>query len=70
MTNPTTAGRPIWFDKDAGCIKVIDQRQLPHRFVVADLETVDDVIDAIKEMFVRGAPLTGATGALGVYTIL
>ena len=70
MTKPTTAARPIWFDKDADCIKVIDQRHLPHRFVVADLETPDDVIDAIQEMYVRGAPLIGATGALGVYTIL
>ena len=70
MTNPTTPARPIWFDKDAGCVKVIDQRHLPHRFVVADLCTLDDVIHAVKEMFVRGAPLIGATGALGVYTIL
>lgn len=70
MTEATTANRPIWFDTDGGCIKVIDQRHLPHRFVVADLVTVDDVIGAIQEMFVRGAPLIGATGALGVYTIL
>jgi methylthioribose-1-phosphate isomerase len=58
--------RPIWLDKDQATVKVIDQRQLPHQFVVADLKRVDDVIHAIKEMFVRGAPLIGVTGAYGV----
>ncbi|MDM8550322.1 S-methyl-5-thioribose-1-phosphate isomerase [Desulfobacterales bacterium HSG2] len=59
--------RPIWFDKDSETVKVIDQRMLPHEFVVAELKTVDDVIMAIKEMYVRGAPLIGVTGAYGVY---
>jgi methylthioribose-1-phosphate isomerase len=58
--------RPIWLDADQKTVKVIDQRQLPHRFVVADLTTVDAVIHAIREMFVRGAPLIGVTGAYGV----
>jgi len=59
--------RPIWLDKDVKVVKVIDQRCLPHEFVVLDLKTVDDVIGAIKEMVVRGAPLIGVTGAFGVY---
>ena len=59
--------RPIWFDDKTESIKVIDQRFLPHELIVADLKNVDDVIHAIKEMYVRGAPLIGATGALGVY---
>lgn len=62
--------RPIWFDAETGTVKVIDQRMLPHKLIVAELKTVDDVIEAIQEMFVRGAPLIGATGALGVYTAL
>ncbi len=57
--------RPIWSEGDA--VKVIDQRLLPHEFVVLDLENVDDVIMAIKEMVVRGAPLIGASGAYGVF---
>ena len=59
--------RPIWLDKDSGIVKVIDQRLLPHEFVIADLKSVDDIIHAIKEMFVRGAPLIGVAGAYGVY---
>ena len=62
--------RPIWFDSENRTARVIDQRQLPHELVTANLSTVDDVIEAIQEMFVRGAPLIGATGAFGVYTAL
>ena len=59
--------RPIWLDADVNVVKVIDQRLLPHEFVVADLKTVDDVITAIREMVVRGAPLIGVTAAYGVF---
>ncbi|MBL0699645.1 MAG: S-methyl-5-thioribose-1-phosphate isomerase [Desulfosarcina sp.] len=59
--------RPIWLDKDLKTVKVIDQRMLPHEFIVADLTTVDHNIQAIKEMYVRGAPLIGVTAAYGVY---
>ncbi|SLM31646.1 Methylthioribose-1-phosphate isomerase [Desulfamplus magnetovallimortis] len=62
--------RPIWFDNKTSTAKVIDQRKLPHKIEIVDLPTVDHVIMAIKEMLVRGAPLIGATGAFGVYTIL
>jgi methylthioribose-1-phosphate isomerase len=58
--------RPIWLADDGITVKVVDQRQLPHAFIVADLTTVDAVIHAIAEMFVRGAPLIGVTGAYGV----
>lgn len=59
--------RPIWPDRLDNIIKVIDQRLLPHEFIVADLKTVDHVITAIQDMFVRGAPLIGVTGAYGLY---
>jgi len=59
--------RPIWIDPDTGAVQVIDQRKLPGRLVVADLDTVDAVIHAIIEMMVRGAPLIGVTGAYGIY---
>ena len=59
--------RPIWLDEDQKTVKIIDQRLLPHEFVIADLETVDDVITAIKQMYVRGAPLIGVTAAYGVF---
>ena len=59
--------RPIWLDSDEITVKIIDQRRLPHEFVLVDLHSVDDVIIAIKDMYVRGAPLIGVAGAYGVY---
>jgi len=49
------------------CIEIIDQRKLPHRLERATLKTVEDVRQAIKDMYVRGAPLIGVTAALGMY---
>jgi methylthioribose-1-phosphate isomerase len=59
--------RTIWLDNDERTIKIIDQRKLPHEFTIVDLKTVDDAIEAIKDMYVRGAPLIGVTGAYGMY---
>ena len=59
--------RPIWFDSTDESVKAIDQRSLPHEFVLMTLDSVDRVIYAIQTMVVRGAPLIGVTGAYGVY---
>ena len=59
--------RTIWLDKHEKIVKIIDQRKLPHELAIVDLKTVDDAIKAIKDMYVRGAPLIGVTGAYAVY---
>ena len=60
--------RTIWVKKtDDQVIQIIDQRHLPHRFVVEDLMSVQDVFTAIKDMHVRGAGLIGATAGYGMY---
>lgn len=60
--------RTIWIKPDAPeVIQVIDQRRLPHEFVVLDLKTVEDFRWAIKDMIVRGAGLIGATAGYGMY---
>ncbi len=56
--------RTIWFDNNT--VKIIDQTKLPHKFIIKDLKTLKDVINAIKVMEVRGAPLIGATAAYGL----
>jgi methylthioribose-1-phosphate isomerase len=48
-------------------LQIIDQRQLPHQFVIEDLPTIVDTARAIAEMHVRGAGLIGATAAYGMY---
>ena len=59
--------RTNWLEENEKVVKIIEQRKLPHEFIIVDLETVDDAITAIKDMYVRGAPLIGATGAYAVY---
>jgi methylthioribose-1-phosphate isomerase len=58
--------RTIWTTQDS-CVEVIDQRKLPHEWVVEKLVTYKDAERAIKDMVVRGAPLIGATAAYGIY---
>ncbi|GGS39251.1 S-methyl-5-thioribose-1-phosphate isomerase [Actinokineospora fastidiosa] len=47
-------------------IVALDQTRLPHDVVLLDLRTVDELIDAIRTLAVRGAPALGVAGALGV----
>ncbi len=56
----------IWFDDKNQAVKIIDQTKLPHQFIIKDLKTVKDAINAIKTMEVRGAPLIGGTAAYGI----
>ena len=56
--------RTIWFDNNI--VKIIDQTKLPHQFIIKNLKTSKDAINAIKTMEVRGAPLIGATAAYGL----
>ena len=56
----------IWLEPDGWSVSAIDQRVLPHDFVVARLTTCEAAADAIRSMLVRGAPLIGATAAFGV----
>src|ERR1700681_4151532 len=58
--------RSIWLEPDGWSVGAIDQRRLPHDFVVARLTTCDAASDAIRSMLVRGAPLIGATAAYGM----
>ena len=58
--------RTIWLADDKWAVHVIDQRKLPHQFVTARLESLEEAVTAIKDMWVRGAPLIGATAAYGM----
>lgn len=60
--------RTIWLkENDPAIISIIDQRWLPHQFIIEDLHSVKETVQAIKEMHVRGAGLLGATAAYGMY---
>lgn len=61
-----TPMRSIWLAEDGWAVRIIDQTRLPHEFVTARLETLDQAATAIRDMWVRGAPLIGATAAYGL----
>ncbi|MDI1266845.1 MAG: S-methyl-5-thioribose-1-phosphate isomerase [bacterium] len=58
--------RSIWLAEDGWSVDAIDQRRLPHEFVIAHLTGASDATEAIRSMLVRGAPLIGATAAYGM----
>ncbi len=57
--------RTIWLEPDGRRVGIIDQTLLPHRFATLTLSTLDDAVEAIRTMRVRGAPLIGAAAAYG-----
>ncbi len=62
------AFRTIWQKPgDSSIVQIIDQRMLPHEYVIRDLKTWQDGAHAISAMLVRGAPLIGATAAWSLY---
>ena len=60
MDNPDVLA---WRD---GWIEALDQTALPHQVRVLRIGTVDQLVQAITSLAIRGAPVLGAAGALGV----
>lgn len=58
--------QPVSWSVDGHGVRILDQRQLPVREVYRDLQTVDDVYEAILSLAVRGAPAIGIVAAMGV----
>lgn len=60
--------RTIWHHpSEFGIVQIIDQRFLPHRFMIADIRSTSEMARAISEMHVRGAGLIGAAAGYGMY---
>lgn len=55
----------LWYEGDI--LKIIDQRCLPEEFRIIELRNCSDVISAIKNMALRGAPLIGVAAAYGTF---
>lgn len=49
-----------------GVVRMIDQRKLPHEYVIVEFTDYRDIARAIKEMYIRGAPAIGAAAAYGL----
>lgn len=61
--NGAMARSLAWED---GSVVAVDQCALPHDYREMRLRTVDEVVDAIKRLAIRGAPAIGVAGALAV----
>jgi len=60
--------RTIWIDlEDPRVVRIIDQRALPHAFVIEEIPDTRAMARAIRDMHVRGAGLIGAAAAYGMY---
>ena len=60
--------RTIWLKPDdQSVVQLIDQRFLPHDFVIEEVRSVEQMATAIRDMHVRGAGLIGASGGYGMY---
>jgi methylthioribose-1-phosphate isomerase len=60
--------RTIWLNRDDhSVVQLIDQRFLPHDFVIEEIRSVEQMATAIREMHVRGAGLIGASAGYGMY---
>jgi methylthioribose-1-phosphate isomerase len=64
MTN--SSATPIRWTEDGKGLIILDQTRLPEEVVEVELQTVQEIFDAIFNLRVRGAPLIGITAAMGV----
>jgi methylthioribose-1-phosphate isomerase len=62
---PTCIPKPIAWTSDHG-IRILDQTLLPLEEAYRELQTVESVAEAIRQLRVRGAPLIGIAAAMGV----
>ena len=60
--------RTIWRNPDdQRVVHLIDQRFLPHDFVIEEVRSIEQMATAIRDMHVRGAGLIGASAGYGMY---
>ncbi|MBP7215393.1 MAG: hypothetical protein KBA52_07155, partial [Candidatus Kapabacteria bacterium] len=59
--------RSVWFDNYNNELMIIDQTLLPFEFKIIPLKTLEETINSIKSMQVRGAPAIGIAAAYAAY---
>lgn len=60
--------KSLWENKNfPEIISIIDQRKLPYFVDIIDINSSSQMIEAIKSMSLRGAPLIGVAGAYAAY---
>ncbi len=60
----------VGWSPDQRALRILDQRLLPEVEVVRDLTSLDEIVDAIRTLAVRGAPAIGVAAAIGLVVAL
>jgi methylthioribose-1-phosphate isomerase len=58
--------RTIEWDFENECVRMIDQRVLPRRFEVLNVDALENMVEAIRDMAIRGAPALAVAAAFGI----
>ena len=58
--------RAVQWGQGRASVRILDQRRLPHEVRFLELRTVDETVEAIRTLAVRGAPAIGVAGAMGL----
>jgi methylthioribose-1-phosphate isomerase len=61
---------PVRLSDDLTCVRIVDQRRLPAELVIRDLRSLDELVDAIRTLAVRGAPAIGICAAAGLAVVM
>lgn len=59
--------KALWFDSKLNQVVIIDQTVLPHQYIEHRVGSALEMVDAIRSMKLRGAPLIGTAAAYGMY---
>jgi methylthioribose-1-phosphate isomerase len=57
---------PLKWNTEKSCVEIIDQRLLPYEFKYIEIHTLKEMVEAIRDMALRGAPLIGISAAFGI----
>ena len=69
VTNEDRLACSVHLSDDGRSVIIIDQTQLPNRELFLTLDTVEELVDAIKTLAVRGAPAIGICAGYGMYIL-
>lgn len=57
----------VWLDQEKKCVSYIDQTKLPNEIIIKEIDQLEDMYVAIKDLEVRGAPAIGVFAAISMY---
>lgn len=59
----------VGLTEDGGRVRILDQSRLPNREIWLELDRLDEMVEAIAALRVRGAPAIGIFAGYGIYVL-